>query len=295
MSKEIKRLSAPLYGIDKMLRNRGKSPEQRAWDQYFIPFTNTLRNELGTEPRSYGITDPVELAFREEQLSLTRADDMLAERPPERFNLAHMQEIHRRLFAGVYPWAGQLRTVDMTKAGHRYWPKDEITARWEAHSALLSDSNNLSGILDQREFAEALAGVWGAVNHTHAFREGNTRSQTIFFAQLCQAAGWELDTARLSPHHPDSVRDTFVAGRYAYQDSVNAGLPADAGPLADALGEALTPSPATRQAALEQQKAALARQRANLMARHPKARRALRRLEQPAQPEHPTDIAQPGY
>ena len=49
--KEIRRLPVPIYGIDKVIRNRGKTPEQRAWDQYLIPGTDILRNELGTAPQ----------------------------------------------------------------------------------------------------------------------------------------------------------------------------------------------------------------------------------------------------
>jgi cell filamentation protein len=32
-----------------------------------------------------------------------------------RFDLAHLQAIHRYLFGDVYEWAGQLRTVDISK------------------------------------------------------------------------------------------------------------------------------------------------------------------------------------
>ncbi|WP_417219614.1 hypothetical protein [Arthrobacter sp.] len=53
--------------------------------------------------------------------------------------------------------------------------------------------------------------------HAHAFREGNTRSQTVFFEQLARDAGWSLDVARLSPHHPQSVYDAFVAARFEHQ------------------------------------------------------------------------------
>jgi cell filamentation protein len=37
-----------------------------------------------------------------------------------RFDLAHLQAIHRCLFGDVYEWAGQLRTVDMGRGGNLF-------------------------------------------------------------------------------------------------------------------------------------------------------------------------------
>jgi cell filamentation protein len=40
----------------------------------------------------------------------------LSEYPiPGKFDLPHLQAIHRHLFQDVYDWAGQLRTVDISK------------------------------------------------------------------------------------------------------------------------------------------------------------------------------------
>ena len=241
--KEIRRLPAPIYGIDKAIRNRGKTPEERAWDQYLIPGTDIMRNELGTEKGSYGTTDRDQLRYTEELLSLSRADDMLQEQPQGDFDLDHMRSIHRRLFAGVYSWAGEPRNVDLVKQGHGYGAHQQIEARWERHAAQLKSLNNLRDINTKEEFTARLAGAWGAINYAHAFREGNTRSQTGFFAQLCNQAGWELDTAMLSPDHPESIRDEFVAGRFEYQAAVNRGERPNATRLASALQKAVMPGP----------------------------------------------------
>lgn len=254
--KEIRRLPAPIYGIDKVIRNRGKTPEERAWDQYLIPGTDILRNQLGTEKNSYGTTDRDQLRYTEELLSLTRADDMFQERPQERFDLEHMRSIHRRLFAGVYAWAGEPRNVDLVKQGHGYGPYQQIEARWQSHAAQLESMDNLRGITSKHEFVSKLAGAWGAINYAHAFREGNTRSQTVFFAQLCEQAGWKLDTSMLSPDHPQSVRDEFVTGRFEYQAAVNRGERPDASLLASALGKAVSPSPEKEKEILAQHRLA---------------------------------------
>lgn len=254
--KEIRRLPAPIYGIDRAIRNRGKTPEQRAWDQYLIPGTDILRNELGNEKGSYGLTDRDRLTNIEEHLSLRRASRMLQEQPQGDFDLDHMRSIHRRLFAGVYSWAGEPRNVDLVKQSHGYGPHQQIEARWQSHATQLESMDNLRGITSKHEFVNKLADAWGAINYAHAFREGNTRSQTVFFAQLCNQAGWELDTSMLSPDHPQSVRDEFVAGRFEYQAAVNRGERPDASPLASALDKAVSPSPEKEKEILAQHRLA---------------------------------------
>lgn len=241
--REIKRLPALIYRIDKKLRQRKMTEVERAWDQYMIPGTDILRNELGTERGSYGTTDRNRLTRTEEGLSLSRLDDMLRDPVPGRFDLAHMKEIHRRLFAGVYPWAGQIRNVDLVKQGNSYGSHLNIERDWERGAALFEQKDFFRGITDKDEFVSSLSHSWGRLNYVHAFREGNTRSQTAFFEQLCQQAGWELDIDRLSPHHPESLRDDFIAGRFEYQADINSGRKPSGNGLVAVFNQLVSPSP----------------------------------------------------
>jgi cell filamentation protein len=47
--------------------------------------------------------------------------------------------------------------------------------------------------LGREDFSESLTAVFGALNHVHPFREGNGRTQRLFFEQLARAAGYELN------------------------------------------------------------------------------------------------------
>lgn len=49
----------------------------------------------------------------------------------------------------------------------------------------------------------------------HSFREGNTRSQFVFFSRLAGQAGWRLEPAGFAPGTPG--RDEFVAARFFSQ------------------------------------------------------------------------------
>jgi hypothetical protein len=69
----------------------------------------------------------------------------------------------------------------------------------------------------------------------HSFREGNTRTQFVFFSQLCEQAGHRLDTEAFRPGNP--LRDEFVQARFHGQDTGSNDR------LAEVLGRAIaTPS-----------------------------------------------------
>lgn len=234
-----KKLPAPLYAVDKKLRTLGKDPELVAWNDYFIPRTNTMRNLLGDPPGHYGISDPRKLRDYEEKLSMIRSLEMKLHPLPGAFDYQHMKDVHHHLFQDVYPWAGQQRTVTMNKGRHEYAPVGKIEAIWEKQGKLLEDKDHLKGIADHGEFVDQLAQHWGMINYAHAFREGNTRSQTAFFSQLSTEAGWSLDASLLDPTKLSSLQGKFTNARYHHQDNRSF----DHGPLAQVLGQIITAAP----------------------------------------------------
>jgi cell filamentation protein len=87
-------------------------------DPYLIPGTTTLANRAG-------ITDADQLARFETRMSIVRLAQLEAGEVAVagRWDLAHLQAFHRHIFQDVYHWAGQLRTVDISKgvATRRRW------------------------------------------------------------------------------------------------------------------------------------------------------------------------------
>lgn len=51
----------------------------------------------------------------------------------------------------------------------------------------------------------------------HSFREGNTRAQFVFFSQLAEQAGYQIDVRQFAPGA--SLRDEFVQARFHSQDT----------------------------------------------------------------------------
>jgi cell filamentation protein len=171
-------------------------------DPYLDPANGVLRNR-------FGITDA-------EQLERVEADTAalellrLRERPvPGRFDLQHLQAIHRRLFGSIYPWAGELRRVEMAKEETRFANADFIAAAADGLFKELHRERLLCGLPD-RQYAGRLAYYFSEVNVLHPFREGNGRRQRAFFALLAQEDGRRLAWERLDAERPMSTVQTPI-------------------------------------------------------------------------------------
>ncbi|OFT64138.1 Fic family protein [Corynebacterium sp. HMSC05D03] len=182
------------------------------WENYFIPGTKVLKNRLGLD-------DAEELRILEEKLVFLRMTELDSAPVEGAFDYAHFKAIHRHLFQDVYEWAGEERTAPtdqfMIKAGHAYYPAGpEMTKAAEKLFAGLAKDNFLRG-LGFDDFVAKLAELWGELNVVHSFREGNTRTQTVFFDALVTAAGYQLDVERLASD--SRVRAEFIAARFHSQ------------------------------------------------------------------------------
>lgn len=81
-----------------------------AADPYLYPGTTVLRNKLG-------LRDPDELDRVERRMVQLRIQRGV---PGGQFDLAHLRAIHRHLFEHVYDWAGELRTLEISKGGNQF-------------------------------------------------------------------------------------------------------------------------------------------------------------------------------
>jgi fido (protein-threonine AMPylation protein) len=107
------------------------------------------------------------------------------------FDLAQLQAIHRHLFQDLYEWAGELRTVDISKGGQRFAHRAHLARSATPIFQQLAKENYLAG-LDPVAFSDRAAHYLGELNALHPFREGNGRAQREFVSQLAHAAGYYL-------------------------------------------------------------------------------------------------------
>jgi cell filamentation protein len=118
--------------------------------------------------------------------------------PKGRFDLDHLRAIHRHLFQDVYDWAGELRTVEISKGGDLFQLRRFIVRGMADVHGRLERAHFLKN-LNRKEFAEAAAEIVGDVNYVHPFREGNGRTQMQYLAALAEQAGHPLDLCLVDP------------------------------------------------------------------------------------------------
>jgi cell filamentation protein len=159
-------------------------------DPYSDPVTGVLYNKLGL-----GTAAGLEAAERE----ITHAALILVDESPvsPSYDLPHLQEIHKRIFGDIYEWAGQIRTVAITK-GAMFCLPQYIDSSAAVIFGELRDEDCLRG-LSRDAIVGRLAHYLGEVNALHPFREGNGRAQRAFFGQLARDAGFTLAWQHLAP------------------------------------------------------------------------------------------------
>jgi cell filamentation protein len=132
------------------------------------------------------------------ELSATRFRiDQLRERPVRgKFDLKHLQAIHRHIFQDVYEWAGKLREGALSRGGNLFAQPEYIVSSAKRAFGALSEENHLGG-LPAAEFVERLAHHFSDLNAIHPFREGNGRALQTFLEQLAGEAGYTLDFTKV--------------------------------------------------------------------------------------------------
>ena len=138
----------------------------------------TLENKLG-------ITDPAELARAEEEMTKRKAAALFQEGVLDTFEVGTfrgLSQIHRYLFEDLYPFAGQMRQVNLAKGSFRF------ASALYLEPALKKISAMPQGTFDQ------IVEKYVEMNVAHPFREGNGRSARIWLdAMLKKELGLVVD------------------------------------------------------------------------------------------------------
>lgn len=161
----------------------------------------TLENKLG-------IRDAAELARVEESLSKKKAVWLFESGTLDRLpvgTFASLQSIHHFLFEDIYPFAGQLRTVNLAKGNFRFAPLMYL-------EAALANIDKMP----QSTFDEIVE-KYVEMNIAHPFREGNGRSTRIWLdLMLKKGIGQVVDWSRVDKEdyllamERSPIRDTEI-------------------------------------------------------------------------------------
>lgn len=154
------------------------------WDsKYCYPNSNVLKNKLS-------LTNEEDLATAERELASLRNAETYATPISGNFDLQHLQSIHHFLFSDIYEWAGELRTVDITK-GNKFCLFQYIeNAASQTFNELRNEHYLIGQPLDA--FIKRISYYLGEINAIHPFREGNGRAQRNFIECLGKVAGYDI-------------------------------------------------------------------------------------------------------
>ena len=150
------------------------------------PYTNkgsdVLQNNLG-------ITKEADLAEAERNISEIAAMDIEFQDPP--YNFEYWRDLHKQLFHDIYSWAGELRTIDISKGNTRFCSCNRIEA--EANKIFKNlELENYFVDLSREQLVAKLAEYYCDINVIHPFRDGNGRSQRLLFEHLIINCGYEI-------------------------------------------------------------------------------------------------------
>ena len=180
---------------------------RRTEDPDVYPGTDILRN-------LQDIQDPSDLETLEVQISAVALARLAKEPLPGRYDLEHLAAFHSALFEEIYPFAGRIRSIPLTKPEISLQgrsvayaaPEDISIAAEEGFKALRSGNwSKLGQRTIATRFTTAVAIAWQA----HPFRDGNTRTMMALVRQLARERGSSLDFGVLSSI-PNETRNALA-------------------------------------------------------------------------------------
>ena len=139
--------------------------------------------------------------------------------PSFAFSIVGLTSIHRRIFEGIFKFAGQLRTVELSKkewvlggnASVSYQPAVDLREAIEYDLAREKEfdysSHPISEIINH--LARFIADLW----QIHPFREGNTRTTAVFLIKYLRSMGIPA-TNDMFKEHSWYFRNALVRASY---------------------------------------------------------------------------------
>ncbi|MEZ5356274.1 MAG: Fic family protein [Bryobacteraceae bacterium] len=186
-------------------------------DPYVYPETKVLRNLRD-------IRDPERLEKFEMDMTTSRVRELLSSPKPGRFDSAHLQAIHHYIFQDVYDWAGEFRTVDISKGNDLFGLNQHIVSNLNRTFSGLKAERFLQGS-DAKRFCGRGAYYLGEINAIHPFRDGNGRTQREFMRQLALRNGYTLDWSKVSRDQMiEASKESFRRGNSGLERVLSSAL-----------------------------------------------------------------------
>jgi len=175
--------------------------------EYIDPDYTYTDQKTGVLRNLANITDPNDLLFFESAAVIKRAKE-LESQPIAVHNAETLLDIHRYLFQDVYHWAGQKRTVEISKQGKPFFLTAFFDKGFTYIDTLITNYRKIDPT-NKSQLAEHLAALLDSINYLHPFREGNGRTQREFIRVLALEKGYILN---LNPPDNLDVYERYMSG-----------------------------------------------------------------------------------
>ena len=142
----------------------------------------------------FDIRDEEKLNEVESVLASARFAEWVNAPKADSFDFEHYKAIHHFLFSDLYDWAGQIRTVNISKKGTVFTATEKIKEQAALIFKRLKNCNYFKG-LDHSTFVDEIVDFYCVTNALHPFREGNGRTQRVCLTQLIRNAGYDINFA----------------------------------------------------------------------------------------------------
>lgn len=126
--------------------------------------------------------------------------------PPGRITLAHLRTWHRRWLGNVYSWAGQIRSVNMSKDGFPFAPAAQLARLLNEFDRHCLQRFTPCHGFGAAQLIEAIALTHIEFILMHPFREGNGRISRLLADVMAVQAGREpLDYTAWEANRADYI------------------------------------------------------------------------------------------
>lgn len=174
---------------------------------YVDPENSYIDPKSGLLKNLQDITEYEVLIFVESS-AVTKRLQELFENPIKIKGVESLLSIHKYLFQDIYAWAGQKRTVEISKDGKQFFPTTHFDNALRYIDQLILEYNEISS-QNRIQVSEKLAEILDNVNYLHLFREGNGRTQREFLRLLANEKGLILN---LNPPDNKIIYERYMKG-----------------------------------------------------------------------------------
>ena len=155
---------------------------------YCYPDSDVLKNKLNIQDAEI---------LQQAEMELTEYASTRIEYAEPPYDLKYLQSIHFQLFSDLYAWAGELRQVDIAKGDTRFCTFSRIEIEANKLFKQLEQQNYFQG-LAKPALIQKIADFYCELNIIHPFREGNGRTQRIFFEHLLAHCGYGVQWSKIN-------------------------------------------------------------------------------------------------